>query len=166
MARQAKPEIAPVPTSASAQNYLRAPTFCDSFAITGLLGAVTAPMAVSLIFAKAPSWVRFLLQLRNRIGAIVGLRAAGTPTAQAPAQLSPFPIVSETSDRVVMGFDDWHLNFRIVVDALSSDGHHAVTVTTLVHTNNWAGKAYLALIMPFHLRIVPAMLRTLVQAKA
>ena len=58
-----------------------------------------------------------------------------------------------------MGFDDWHLDFRVVVDvlALGAD-RQQVTATTLVRTHNWMGRAYLALIMPFHRMIVRTML--------
>ena len=34
-----------------------------------------------------------------------------------------------------------------------------ITATTLVLTHNWLGRTYLAVIMPFHRLIVPAMLR-------
>lgn len=68
-----------------------------------------------------------------------------------------FPIVSETPDRLVAGFNDKHLDFRVVVDvAASGGGQHA---TTLVLTHNLLGRTYLAIIMPFHRLIVRAMLR-------
>jgi hypothetical protein len=34
-----------------------------------------------------------------------------------------------------------------------------VTATTLVKTHNWFGRTYLAIIIPFHRLIVPALLR-------
>ncbi|RVA61432.1 DUF2867 domain-containing protein, partial [Mesorhizobium sp. M7A.F.Ca.CA.001.11.2.1] len=33
-----------------------------------------------------------------------------------------------------------------------------VAATTIVKTHNWLGRAYLAIIMPFHRIVVPAML--------
>jgi hypothetical protein len=49
------------------------------------------------------------------------------------------------------GFNDWHLDFRIVVTARPQDAAaSAVTLTTIVRTHNLAGRAYLAVIMPFH----------------
>ena len=69
--------------------------------------------------------------------------------------------MSETRERLVAGFNDRHLDFRVVVDvAPSGEGKgQNVTATTLVLTHNWLGRAYLAVIMPFHRLIVPAMLR-------
>jgi Protein of unknown function (DUF2867) len=41
-------------------------------------------------------------------------------------------------------------------------GVRQVTATTLVKTHNWFGRTYLAIIMPFHRLIVPALLRQVV----
>ncbi len=69
-----------------------------------------------------------------------------------------FPVLSETPDRLVAGFNDSHLDFRVVVDVATcrAAGQH-VTVTTLVRTHNWLGRTYLAIILPFHRLIAPAL---------
>ena len=67
--------------------------------------------------------------------------------------------MSQTPDRLVAGFDDRHLDFRVVVDVESSGAIQNVTATTLVLTHNRLGRVYLAIITPFHRLIVPAMLR-------
>jgi hypothetical protein len=62
----------------------------------------------------------------------------------------------------VLGLDDSHLNFRIVVDVQATGGTtHRITATTLVHRNNWLGRIYLATVMPFHKVIVPTLLARL-----
>ena len=71
-------------------------------------------------------------------------------------RLGLFPVVSQQPDRVVLGFDDRHLDFRLVVDA---PGNGDVTGTTLIRTHNLLGRIYLAIVLPFHRIIVPAMLR-------
>ena len=70
-----------------------------------------------------------------------------------------FPVVSETPDRLVAGFNDRHLDFRVVVDVTPPGDVRQVTATTLVLTHNWLGRAYLAIILPFHRMIVRALLR-------
>ena len=65
----------------------------------------------------------------------------------------------QAADEVVMGFDDKHLDFRVVVDVATSGGSRNVTATTLVKTHNLLGRTYLAVIMPFHRPVVRAMLR-------
>ena len=57
------------------------------------------------------------------------------------------------------GFDDHHLDFRVVVDVTTSGEGQQVTTTTLVRTHNRLGRAYLAIILPFHRLIVRTMLR-------
>ena len=57
------------------------------------------------------------------------------------------------------GFNDRHLDFRLIVDVTPSGEARQVTATTLVRTHNRLGRLYLAIIMPFHRLIVPAMLR-------
>jgi len=70
-----------------------------------------------------------------------------------------FPVVSETPDRLIAGFNDHHLDFRVVIDVTGPADVRQVTATTLVKTHNWLGRTYLAIIMPFHRLIVPALLR-------
>jgi hypothetical protein len=41
----------------------------------------------------------------------------------------------------------------------NSDSSQQITATTLVKTHNLFGRIYLAIILPFHRLIVPAMLR-------
>jgi hypothetical protein len=70
-----------------------------------------------------------------------------------------FPVVSQTPGRVIAGFNDHHLDFRVVIDVTEPGDLRQVTATTLVKTHNWLGRTYLAIIMPFHRLIVPALLR-------
>ena len=92
-----------------------------------------------------------LLALRNLVVRPLGLKTR----VEAGERFGMFPVVASSPERVVLGFDDWHLDFRIVVDVVAG---RSVTLTTLVKRNNWAGRAYLALVMPFHKRIVLATL--------
>jgi hypothetical protein len=70
-----------------------------------------------------------------------------------------FPIVSQTPGRLVAGFDDRHLDFRVVIDVASTACGQRVTATTLVLTHNLLGRVYLAIILPFHRLIARRMLR-------
>ena len=104
-----------------------------------------AQPAVDDAFAQGPLWIRALLGLRNALGRLVGLRSARS---------GGFPVIRESADEVLMGFDDRHLDFRIVVGVVA--GH--ATVTTIVRWHNVWGRAYLAVVMPFHRRIAARMI--------
>jgi hypothetical protein len=87
------------------------------------------------------------------------LRTADDPSLARLERIGLFPVISSTPERVVLGFNDSHLDFRLVIDvATLGELRRQVIVTTLVQTHNWLGRTYLAIVMPFHRRIVPAML--------
>ena len=139
--------------------------FADAYRVSVGGPATDARAAAQRLFAGTPRWIRVLLAVRNRLGALVRLKGAdetafdyGLPS-ESRRRIGFFPVVSETPNRVVLGFDDWHLDFRVIVDvsALAAD-RQQVTTTTLVRTHNRAGRAYLAAIMPFHRIIVRTLL--------
>jgi hypothetical protein len=139
--------------------------FADAYQLIVAGAPIDATAAAQRVFARTPRWISALLATRNRLGALIGLKGTGESAfdKNAPAgkrrRIGFFPVISEAPDRVVMGFDDWHLDFRVAVDVISLDAdRQQVTATTLVRTHNFAGRAYLALIMPFHRIIVRTML--------
>jgi Protein of unknown function (DUF2867) len=127
-------------------------TFADTY-ITRTVSHPTAMAAAQHVFNSSPAWVTSLLNLRNRIVSVFGL--VHKPPAEIGA-IGMFPIVSQTADRVVLGFDDKHLDFRIVVNLRQAE--NAVLLTTLVQPHNVFGRLYLAVVKPFHRLIVPTML--------
>lgn len=66
--------------------------------------------------------------------------------------------MSASPDRVVMGFDDVHLDFRVMVDVAPEGSRQQVTATTFVRTRNRLGRLYLAAVKPLHRAIVLALL--------
>ena len=115
--------------------------FADAYKVPAPRG-MDAIEATRLAFSRGPGWIRSLLGLRNRMGRLVGLK---------PARSGGFPVIRQSPGEVLMGFDDRHLDFRIVVAIAGG----FATVTTLVRWHNLWGRAYLATIMPFH-RVIAA----------
>lgn len=98
--------------------------------------------------------------LRNAIVAPLGLKADVAALPPDQERLGMFPVISETEERVVMGFDDKHLDFRVILDCCAIPNDHSkVSLTTAVRSHNRLGRVYLRIILPFHRLIVPAMLR-------
>lgn len=77
--------------------------------------------------------------------------------------MAGFPLITQSDDLVQLGFDDKHLDFRVWVrrDAATPTSPAQLTLTTVVRTKQLLGRVYLGVIMPFHRRIVPAMLNRL-----
>ncbi|WP_431016018.1 DUF2867 domain-containing protein [Bradyrhizobium pachyrhizi] len=133
--------------------------FIDAFRIATARPDLDARHAAEAMVARQPRWIEWLLALRNFIVAPLGLKTSGAADGAARDMIGIFPVVSETPERLVAGFNDKHLDFRLVVDVASAGAVRSITATTLVLTHNWFGRAYLAVILPFHRLIVPAMLR-------
>jgi hypothetical protein len=132
--------------------------FADAFRMEVADPAINARRAAERMVGRQPRWARALLSLRNLLVAPLGLKTSGAGSGTRD-MIGIFPVVSETSDRLVAGFNDSHLDFRLIVDVTPSGEARQITATTLVRTHNRLGRIYLAIITPFHRLIVPAMLR-------
>jgi hypothetical protein len=132
--------------------------FIDAFRTGVLQGEFDATDAAQAMVRDEPAWVRGLMATRNAIVAPFGLKVSGEPTGEDSSRIGIFPICSTTPSRVVMGFDDAHLDFRVVIDVAEDDFGRTVTATTLVRYVNGFGRVYLTAIKPFHKLIVRGML--------
>ena len=127
---------------------------------------VAAADAARLALGDAmPGWVAALMRLRNFIVGFVGLKGAGPGAGgDGGRSIGGFPIVSETPEKLVLGFNDWHLDFRIVVEAVPQAAGTGVTLTTMVKRKHWFGRLYIFLITPFHVLIVRQSLKGIAAA--
>jgi ethanolamine ammonia-lyase small subunit len=133
--------------------------FADAFCIEVSDRDLDARRAAERMMARQPRWAEALLSLRNLLVAPLGLKTSGASADTPRDMIGIFPVVSQAPDRLVAAFNDRHLDFRIVVDVTAPGDSRRVTATTVVKTHNRLGRIYLAVIMPFHRLIVPALLR-------
>jgi len=133
--------------------------FIDAYSIVIGNAALDARRAAEKMLARGPRWIEALLALRNYLVTPFGLKTSAANEASASNIIGIFPIVSQSPDRLVAGFDDRHLDFRVVVDVAACGHGQRVTATTLVLTHNLLGRSYLAIILPFHRFVVRALLR-------
>ena len=138
---------------------LPAADWADRFTLGLPVGNLTAREAARLALEHPPGWVRGLMMMRNALVAPFGLRGAAEKVKTSDMEIGGFPVISVSDDRVVLGFDDRHLDFRIVIDVRQDrPSGQTLSVMTLVHRNNLFGRLYLATVMPFHKLIVRRML--------
>ena len=154
--REVAPEVDAGPLLSGAQ-------FVDAFRIDVAGDALDARQAAQRMMGRSPRWVEALLTLRHWLVAPFGLKTSGNGENPPRETIGLFPILIQTPDRLVAGFNDKHLDFRVVVDVVTSGpddtSGQQVTATTLVLTHNRLGRVYLAIILPFHRLVVRAMLR-------
>jgi len=133
--------------------------FADEYRIAVDNGGFDARRAAERMVGRQPPWAHALLVLRNILVAPFGLKRSGAREPAPGGMIGIFPVVSETPERLIAGFNDRHLDFRVVVDVANAGARQIVTATTLVLTHNWLGRTYLAIILPFHRLILRAMMR-------
>jgi hypothetical protein len=136
--------------------------FIDAFRIDLEGSALDARNAAQRMFGRSPQWIEALLSLRHLLVAPFGLKTSGKAEAIRRETIGLFPILSEAPDRLIAGFNDKHLDFRVVVDVATAGARQQVTATTLVLTHNAFGRVYLAVITPFHRLVVRTLLRQVV----
>jgi hypothetical protein len=123
------------------------------------------------VLGTAPHWVTLLIRLRDRIAGIIGLKTAGRSarrdlghnTLQVGDRLGIFKVFDRAGDELLLGEDDWHLDFRVSVLVGNDGSADWAIVSTVVRFNSWLGRAYFLPVRPFHKLIVPAMLRNAYQ---
>lgn len=152
-------KISEIASSVDTEALLAGAQFADAFRIDIDGTALDARQAAQRMLGRSPRWVEILLSLRHALVAPFGLKTTAAGEKAPGGVIGLFPVLSETPDRLIAGFDDAHLDFRAVIDVTASGGGQQVTATTVVRTHNWFGRTYLAVILPFHRLIVRAMLR-------
>ncbi len=138
--------------------------------------SITPLTVLKAFFQTSPKWVSTLFSLRNKIVKIIGLKTSknvknkeeiiqnlkGVPNEQ----IGLFKIFESSSNEIVMGEDDKHLNFRVSLLLDSSSSHQElknITITTTVQFNNTFGKLYFLPVKPFHHQIVPSILKGIIK---
>jgi hypothetical protein len=154
--REVAPEIDAGPLLAGAQ-------FIDAFRVEIGAATVNAREACTRMVLHGPRWIDVLVRLRNVLVMPFGLKTSGEGAYAPGGLIGLFPVLSETPERLIAGFDDYHLDFRIVVDVAGDAADRRVTLTTLVRTNNLLGRAYLTLIVPFHKLVARGMMGDIVE---
>jgi hypothetical protein len=137
--------------------------FIDAFRVDIGTAKVNAREACTRMVLHGPRWIDALIHLRNILVTPFGLKTSGEGAPAPGGLIGLFPVLSETPERLVAGFDDHHLDFRVVIDVTGRTADRQVTSTTLVRTHNLLGRTYLTLIMPFHKLVVRSMMGRIVE---
>ncbi|MCP4324689.1 MAG: DUF2867 domain-containing protein [Alteromonadales bacterium] len=126
------------------------------------------------ISSSTPSWINFLMSIRNKIVSKLGLKNLGVlsdidhdkPAADYKVgdRVGIFVLHSNTHNEVILEDRDKHLSVKVSFYVESNGGTARVHASTVVHVNNAFGKIYMFFVAPVHKLIVPSTLKTLPQA--
>ena len=101
------------------EQWLPGADFIDAFSIELTDPALDARRAAERMLARQPRWVSRLMALRNAMVKPFGLKRPEPSLRPTAGSIGVFPVIAEMPERIVLGFDDRHLDFRIVVDVLT-----------------------------------------------
>src|SRR5271154_171683 len=111
-------------------------------------------------FNSAPKIVRILIAARNAMVSVFGLKTSrdvsqlDASKIKAGGRVGLFEMGSITPKSAVVGADDSHLDFRVLLNIQNT----ILSCTTQVKFNNALGRVYFFFVKPFHRLIVPLML--------
>jgi hypothetical protein len=156
-----------VPVLSAVATAFQSTHLADAFAIALPPDASVEPEVLArFVFAVQPAWIGALIRVRDAIVGRFGLKTARhlatLPRNATVRRIDIFRVFGTSETEVVLGENDRHLDFRVSIlctRATSPATASRLTLTTVVHCHNRLGRAYLAVIAPFHRRVVKASLR-------
>ena len=165
------PTESTAPAQSEIESWLPGAYFHDAWAIEAGQPNLDALGQFLRLARMTPLWVERLMALRNRIVSVLGLKNLGglsqIDRAKKESEYAPghrvgiFTLISRSANEVLLGDSDQHLNVVVSVHKQAvGNGAALVTVTTVVHVNNWLGRLYMIPVTPAHRLIARAMVQT------
>jgi hypothetical protein len=163
LANLTTPVAVPIPLDARANGFYAITQLADAYAINLPADAVLEPEVLArFMFESQPAWAKRLMQLRDMVVTVFGLKTAKQLTAPpangSEKRIAIFKIYESNATEVFLGEDDSHLNFRISAQVRLATPTSApqLIISSVVHCNNLLGRTYVTVIAPFHRAIVKA----------
>jgi len=125
-------------------------------------------------FTSGPKWGKKMFAFRNKVVRLFGLKTGAETdvvketdnfTCEVEERVGLFKVFNKTSNEIIIGEDDKHLDFRISLLFDKNRGEkdeNSLTISTTVKFHNWLGVLYFLPVRPFHKLIVPAMLKNII----
>lgn len=125
-------------------------------------------------FTSGPTWGKKMFAFRNKVVGLFGLKTgveinpekeADCFTCEVGERVGLFKVFNKTSNEIILGEDDKHLDFRVSLLFDKNKGgqdENSLTISTTVKFHNWLGVLYFLPVRPFHKLIVPAMLKNII----
>ena len=165
------PTESAAPAKSEIESLLPGTYFHDAWAILAAEPNLDALGQFLRVFKKTPMWIEHLMAIRNRAVSVFGLKNLGglsqIDTAKQESEYIPgdrvgiFTLISRSANEVLLGDKDKHLNVVVSVHKKDEEesGTAVVTITTVVHVNNWLGRLYMVPVAPAHRVISRVMMR-------
>ena len=156
-----------IPKESIYKNYIDSVDYYDAFQMELTDKEASLEEVYVGIFSYSPKWMKYLMLIRNGIVKLFGLRTDIASDGEQNKKLfvgeksGMFHIYYLSSEEIIAGEDDKHLNFRVSV----FKEENIVVISTIVQYHNTFGKVYMSLISPFHKIIVRTMMRRYLKSR-
>lgn len=148
--------IAPPPASAI-HGWYEGADLLDSYAVQLPPRAPDdARVLARVALERPPAGFRLLMGMRDAVMGVLGVKTSADIRSGADGRdrIDFLPVIASSADEVVLGEDDRHLDFRTALMLVREQDRRLLVSTTSVRCHNQLGRAYLAVIRPFHIAIV------------
>ncbi len=161
-----------LPEDSRATHFYARTDLADAFAVRLPDCATGEPEQLArFIFTQQPPWIGRLMRVRDALVAGLGLKTSrqlrDVPASQRSRRVGIFRIYETRAHEILLGEDDSHLDFRLSVltqPCGAAGGERQLVVSTVVQCHNLLGRSYIALIAPFHRRVIRACLQQAVRS--
>jgi len=153
-----KVSISKLPKRSKVANFISKIDYEDTFAVELQNSDIPIEDIYLNVFAHSPQWVNTLLKVRNTIVKFFGIKTnieeMKKENLKIGKKVGIFRIYEIYENELIVGENEKHLDFRVSV--LKNKG--ILTISTLVHYNNWFGTLYFFIVKPFHKVVTKSML--------
>lgn len=128
-----------------------------------------------LFLSSGPKWADNLMAIRDKVAGLFGLKTSDQLTNQQQIldntkfepgeQLGIFKLQSISTNEVILGEEDKHLNFKvsILIEHTNAFNKKKISISTAVKFNNLFGRIYFLPVKPIHRLIVKATIKDMIR---
>jgi len=131
-----------------------------------------------IFFNSIPKIFIILIIIREAGAKLIGLKTSSKKefenhlknyTGEIGQRLALAEVLEKSSNELLTGLDDKHLNFKLLFGLKKYDESIELKVGTYVIFNNWMGKLYFFFVKPIHRFLMPIIVKNMkkrIQAKS
>ncbi len=162
--------VCSVPVGSAIEPWVAGSDFHDAYGVEAIHCERKALEHFLIAIAATPAWVDSLMNIRNRVVALFGLKNLGglgqhrepkAADAYRPGdRVGIFTLLSQSDDEVLVEDDDKHLRVLVSLRRMTTRESEPtkLVLTTVVHIHNVLGRVYMLPVGPMHKLIAPAVL--------
>ena len=163
-----------MPKDSLAEGYFTTYDYADSYqGVFWKNQKLELAAVVKSFFTAAPAWIVWLLELRNLLVKLFGLKTVSRKELrqaildfkleEGESFAGAFPVLSLRENEVLTGEKDKHLDFCVSFLVEEDGSCTKITLTTVVKFNSILGRFYFIPVKPMHKVIVKVMLRKMLE---